>query len=192
MRIGWPPGCSPARRNSLLKIKLLCACLLLQSDPPPLPVNELLYWVVGHRFSWPRATSEGNTVLFAPMESQGYERYVDGERDNYQIDYRRIVGDTEPARPWLSSRDPEHNLHGTFSHNPPHGHGHGHETAAQRYSATRLQAGYEPERWDAATFLRNSTAVYTHVGHLCKRSPDQTTFLLMLVEQMYSMPGKKH
>ncbi|KAM9481521.1 uncharacterized protein Hap1MRO34_009251 [Clarias gariepinus] len=79
------------------------------------------------------------------MESQGYERYVDGERDNFQFDYRRIVGDTEPARPWLSSRDPEHNLHGTFSHNPPHGHGHGHETAAQRYSATRIQAGYEPE-----------------------------------------------
>lgn len=82
------------------------------------------------------------------MEGHSYERYADGERDSYQIDYRRIVGDTEPARQWLSPRDPEHHFHGPFSHNTPHGHGHGHETAAQRYSATRIQAGYEPERWD--------------------------------------------
>lgn len=82
------------------------------------------------------------------MEGHGYERFADGERDSYQIDYRRIVGDTEPARPWLSPRDPEHHFHGPFSHKAPHGHGHGHghETAAQRYSATRIQAGYEPER----------------------------------------------
>lgn len=80
------------------------------------------------------------------MEGHSYERYADGERDSYQIDYRRIVGDTEPARPWLSPRDPEHHFHGSYSYNTPHGHGHGHETAAQRYSATRIQAGYEPER----------------------------------------------
>ncbi|GAA6073363.1 inosine-5'-monophosphate dehydrogenase 1b isoform X1 [Tachysurus ichikawai] len=81
------------------------------------------------------------------MEGHGYERYAEREeRDSYQIDYRRIVGDTEPARPWLSPRDPEHHFHGPFGHNTPHGHGHGHETAAQRYSATRIQAGYEPER----------------------------------------------
>uniref|UniRef100_A0A3B4AF19 Uncharacterized protein n=1 Tax=Periophthalmus magnuspinnatus TaxID=409849 RepID=A0A3B4AF19_9GOBI len=29
---------------------------------------------------------------------------------------------------------------------------HGHETAAQRYSATRIQAGYEPERSVCAMF----------------------------------------
>lgn len=91
------------------------------------------------------------------MEGHGYECYTDGERDSYQIDYRRIVGDTEPARPCLSPRDPEHHLHGPFSHNTPHGHGHGHETAAQRYSATRIQAGYEPERWDTSTFLQINT-----------------------------------
>ncbi|KAI4879987.1 hypothetical protein NFI96_008101 [Prochilodus magdalenae] len=79
------------------------------------------------------------------MEGHGYERYTDGEHDSYQIDYRRIVGDTEPARPRLSTRDPDHHFHGPFGHNTPHGHGHGHETAAQRYSATRIQAGYEPE-----------------------------------------------
>uniref|UniRef100_W5JZI8 Inosine-5'-monophosphate dehydrogenase n=1 Tax=Astyanax mexicanus TaxID=7994 RepID=W5JZI8_ASTMX len=80
------------------------------------------------------------------MEGHGYERFTDGEHDGYQIDYRRIVGDTEPARPRLSPRDPEHpHFHGPFGHNTPHGHGHGHETAAQRYSATRIQAGYEPE-----------------------------------------------
>ncbi|XP_007250989.3 inosine-5'-monophosphate dehydrogenase 1a isoform X1 [Astyanax mexicanus] len=80
------------------------------------------------------------------MEGHGYERFTDGEHDGYQIDYRRIVGDTEPARPRLSPRDPEHpHFHGLFGHNTPHGHGHGHETAAQRYSATRIQAGYEPE-----------------------------------------------
>uniref|UniRef100_A0A674N8A4 Inosine-5'-monophosphate dehydrogenase n=1 Tax=Takifugu rubripes TaxID=31033 RepID=A0A674N8A4_TAKRU len=33
---------------------------------------------------------------------------------------------------------------GAYAHPMPHGHGH--ETAAQRYSATRIQAGYEPER----------------------------------------------
>ncbi|KAL7878575.1 hypothetical protein AOLI_G00095490 [Acnodon oligacanthus] len=79
------------------------------------------------------------------MEGHGYERYMDGEHDSYQIDYRRIVGDTEPARPRLSPREQDHHFHGPFGHNTPHGHGHGHETAAQRYSATRIQAGYEPE-----------------------------------------------
>ncbi|XP_056107144.1 inosine-5'-monophosphate dehydrogenase 1a isoform X2 [Rhinichthys klamathensis goyatoka] len=72
-----------------------------------------------------------------------YDRYVDGDRDSYQIDYRRIVGDMEPARPRMSLRDSEHHFHGLFTHNTLHGHGH--ETAAQRYNATRIQAGYEPE-----------------------------------------------
>uniref|UniRef100_A0A8C4HYQ0 Inosine-5'-monophosphate dehydrogenase n=1 Tax=Dicentrarchus labrax TaxID=13489 RepID=A0A8C4HYQ0_DICLA len=39
--------------------------------------------------------------------------------------------------------------YGAYAHPMPHGHGH--ETAAQRYSATRIQAGYEPERSDLAT-----------------------------------------
>ncbi|XP_048024709.1 inosine-5'-monophosphate dehydrogenase 1a isoform X2 [Megalobrama amblycephala] len=79
------------------------------------------------------------------MDGHGYDRYADGDRDSYQIDYRRIVGDMEPARPRLSLRDSDHHFHGPFTHNALHGHGHGHETAAQRYSATRIQAGYEPE-----------------------------------------------
>lgn len=77
------------------------------------------------------------------VEMDGYDRYVDGDRDSYQIDYRRIVGDMEPARPRMSLRDSEHHFHGLFTHTL---HGHGHETAAQRYNATRIQAGYEPER----------------------------------------------
>ncbi|XP_053174809.1 inosine-5'-monophosphate dehydrogenase 1a isoform X1 [Scomber japonicus] len=77
------------------------------------------------------------------MEGHGYDRFGDGERDTYQIDYRRIVGDMEPARPRLSIREGEQpHPCGAYAH-PPHGHGH--ETAAQRYSATRIQAGYEPE-----------------------------------------------
>ncbi|XP_029991541.1 inosine-5'-monophosphate dehydrogenase 1a [Sphaeramia orbicularis] len=78
------------------------------------------------------------------MEGHGYDRFGDGERDNYQIDYRRIVGDMEPARPRITNRDGEQpHPYGAYSHPTPHGHGH--ETAAQRYSATRIQAGYEPE-----------------------------------------------
>uniref|UniRef100_A0A4W6DMW1 Inosine-5'-monophosphate dehydrogenase n=1 Tax=Lates calcarifer TaxID=8187 RepID=A0A4W6DMW1_LATCA len=78
------------------------------------------------------------------MEGHGYDRFGDGERDNYQIDYRRIVGDMEPARPRISNRDGEQpHSYGAYAHPTPHGHGH--ETAAQRYSATRIQAGYEPE-----------------------------------------------
>uniref|UniRef100_A0A672NRX6 Inosine-5'-monophosphate dehydrogenase n=1 Tax=Sinocyclocheilus grahami TaxID=75366 RepID=A0A672NRX6_SINGR len=81
------------------------------------------------------------------MDGHGYDRYVDGDRDSYQIDYRRIVGDMEPARPQMSLRDSDHHFYGPFTFNTlhGHGHGHGHETAAQRYSATRIQAGYEPE-----------------------------------------------
>lgn len=82
---------------------------------------------------------------FPEMEGHGYDRFGDGERDNYQIDYRRIVGDMEPSWPRFSSKDGEQpHPYGTHAHPPPHGHGH--ETAAQRYSATRIQAGYEPER----------------------------------------------
>ncbi|CAL8296768.1 unnamed protein product [Boreogadus saida] len=81
------------------------------------------------------------------MEGHCYDRTWDGERDNYQIDYRRIVGDTEPARPRLSPRDGEQPAppYGPYAHHTSP-HSIGHETAAQRYSATRIQAGYEPER----------------------------------------------
>uniref|UniRef100_A0A673ZQF6 Inosine-5'-monophosphate dehydrogenase n=1 Tax=Salmo trutta TaxID=8032 RepID=A0A673ZQF6_SALTR len=77
------------------------------------------------------------------MEGYGYEHFgVDGERDSHQMDYRRIVGDTELPQPSSnpSPQDAEH-----LFHLSPHGHGHGHETAAQRYSATRIQAGFGPE-----------------------------------------------
>ncbi|XP_077371827.1 inosine-5'-monophosphate dehydrogenase 1a isoform X2 [Festucalex cinctus] len=78
------------------------------------------------------------------MEGHNYERSGEGEGDNYQIDYRRIVGDMEPAWPRLPSRDGEqYHLYGTYAHYTTHSHGH--ETAAQRYSATRIHAGYEPE-----------------------------------------------
>lgn len=88
---------------------------------------------------------EGLALDFPEMEGRVYDRFNDGERDNYQIDYRRIVGDMEPARPRISDKDGEQpHSYGAYSHQTPHGHGH--ETAAQRYSATRIQAGYEPER----------------------------------------------
>ncbi|XP_054897749.1 inosine-5'-monophosphate dehydrogenase 1a isoform X1 [Poeciliopsis prolifica] len=79
------------------------------------------------------------------MEGHGYDRFGESDRDNYQIDYRRIVGDMEPARPRVSNRDGEQSQHSFLTHAYPPSYGHGHETAAQRYSATRIQAGYEPE-----------------------------------------------
>ncbi|XP_068595150.1 inosine-5'-monophosphate dehydrogenase 1a isoform X1 [Brachionichthys hirsutus] len=76
------------------------------------------------------------------MEGHGYDSYGDGEKDDYQIDYRTIVGDMEPAQPRISNRDGQQpHPYGAHLHSMPHGH----ETAAQRYSATRIQAGYEPE-----------------------------------------------
>lgn len=89
------------------------------------------------------------------MEGHCYDRFGDGERDNYQIDYRRIVGDMEPARPRVANREGEQpHTFGAYAHPTPHGHGH--ETAAQRYSATRIQAGYEPER----SVSRSSSITY--------------------------------
>lgn len=96
---------------------------------------------------------------FLEMEGHGYDQFGDGEKDTYQIDYRRIVGDMEPARQRAANRDGEP----AQPCGPSAPHGHGHETAAQRYSATRIQAGYEPERsvhapahctcWEVATLL---------------------------------------
>lgn len=76
------------------------------------------------------------------MEGYGVEHFVtDGERESHQVDYRRIVGDTQPPRTNFLPREIEH-----YVRQSSHGHSHGHETAAQRYSATRIQAGLGPER----------------------------------------------
>ncbi|XP_042258654.1 inosine-5'-monophosphate dehydrogenase 1b isoform X3 [Thunnus albacares] len=73
------------------------------------------------------------------MEGHEYEHFgADEARKSQQVDYRRIVGDTQPPRTSVSSREGEHYVRQTS-------HGHGHETAAQRYSATRIQAGLGPE-----------------------------------------------
>lgn len=70
--------------------------------------------------------------------------FADVAAESQQVDYRRIVGDTQPpppppARAAAPSRESEFFIRQTS-------HGHGHETAAQRYSATRIQAGLGPER----------------------------------------------
>lgn len=74
------------------------------------------------------------------MDGQNYSGFNSSERDLYQIDYRTIVGEMELTRP---TRDPLPPGMGSLS---GYHHGHGHETAAQRYTATRIQAGFEPER----------------------------------------------
>lgn len=71
------------------------------------------------------------------MEAFGFEH--SGMRESQQVDYRRIVGDTQPSHTNVASLEGERYFRQTS-------HGHGHETAAQRYSATRMQAGLGPER----------------------------------------------
>lgn len=76
------------------------------------------------------------------MQCRGSDHvFADVAAESQQVDYRRIVGDTQPlpARPAAPSRESEFFIRQTS-------HGHGHETAAQRYSATRIQAGLGPER----------------------------------------------
>uniref|UniRef100_A0AAQ5XGT9 Inosine-5'-monophosphate dehydrogenase n=1 Tax=Amphiprion ocellaris TaxID=80972 RepID=A0AAQ5XGT9_AMPOC len=68
------------------------------------------------------------------MEGFGYEHFGEGARQSQQGDYRKLVGDAQPPRSSVSSREVEHYVRQTS-------HGHGHETAAQRYSATLIQAG---------------------------------------------------
>uniref|UniRef100_A0A7N6F9Y3 Inosine-5'-monophosphate dehydrogenase n=1 Tax=Anabas testudineus TaxID=64144 RepID=A0A7N6F9Y3_ANATE len=70
------------------------------------------------------------------MEAFGFEH--SGMRESQQVDYRRIVGDTQPSHTNVASLEGERYFRQTS-------HGHGHETAAQRYSATRMQAGLGPE-----------------------------------------------
>lgn len=96
--------------------------------------------------NWRGVCVEVTELDFLEMEGHAYDRFGESDRDNYQIDYRRIVGDMEPARPRVSNRDGEQSQHSFLTHAYPPSYGHGHETAAQRYSATRIQAGYEPER----------------------------------------------
>ncbi|CAB1418094.1 unnamed protein product [Pleuronectes platessa] len=74
------------------------------------------------------------------MEGYGYEHFTaEGERVSQEADNLRIVADTQLPRGNLGPREGEQYLRQTS-------HGHGHETAAQRYSATRIQAGLGPER----------------------------------------------
>lgn len=74
------------------------------------------------------------------MEGYGDKHFsADGALESQQVDYRRIVGDAQPLRARASPREHEHFVRQTS-------HGHGHETAAQRYSATRIQAGLGSER----------------------------------------------
>lgn len=78
---------------------------------------------------------EGASDLGWNMEGYGYEHFsADGAFESQQVDYRRIVGDSQPPRAHASTREHERFVRQTS-------HGHGHETAAQRYSATRILAG---------------------------------------------------
>ncbi|KAM4712083.1 inosine-5'-monophosphate dehydrogenase 1b isoform 4-T4 [Anableps anableps] len=72
------------------------------------------------------------------MERFEYEHFVDGERESQQTDYRSVVGDTQPSYTNALPREGGHYIR----HTP---HIHGHETAAQRYSAIRIQAGFSQE-----------------------------------------------
>ncbi|XP_059894685.1 inosine-5'-monophosphate dehydrogenase 1b isoform X2 [Gadus macrocephalus] len=72
------------------------------------------------------------------MEGHGYQHFAPGgERETYHVDYRRIVGDLEPPRASPPPQAGEGYARQTAAT-------HGHETAAQRYSATRIQVGLGP------------------------------------------------
>ncbi|XP_036005194.1 inosine-5'-monophosphate dehydrogenase 1b isoform X1 [Fundulus heteroclitus] len=71
------------------------------------------------------------------MERFEYGHFVDGVRES-QTDYRRVVGDTQPSDMSALSKEGDHHV----QHIPLV---YGHETAAQRYIATRIQAGLSPE-----------------------------------------------
>uniref|UniRef100_A0A671Y831 Inosine-5'-monophosphate dehydrogenase n=1 Tax=Sparus aurata TaxID=8175 RepID=A0A671Y831_SPAAU len=67
-------------------------------------------------------------------------------------------GHTSPSP--LSGAKLQPHPYGAYVHPMPHGHGH--ETAAQRYSATRIQAGYEPERSVSKLLLFGPVCVLIH------------------------------
>lgn len=74
------------------------------------------------------------------MEGYGHEHFGrEGVMECQQVDYRRIVGDTQPPHTQISFGEGDNFVRQTL-------HSHGHETAAQRYNATRIQAGLGPER----------------------------------------------
>ena len=74
------------------------------------------------------------------MEGHGYQHFTPGGGgETYHVDYRRIVGDLEPPRASPSPQVGEGCARQTATT-------HGHETAAQRYSATRIQVGLGPVR----------------------------------------------
>lgn len=71
------------------------------------------------------------------MEGFGHEHFREGENESQQADYRRFVGDTQRSCTNVSSLELKRYVRRSS---------HGHETAAQRYNATRIQAGLGPER----------------------------------------------
>lgn len=80
------------------------------------------------------------TDLGQEMDGFGFEQFgAVAARESQEVDYRRIVGETQPPRATAGSEKGEQYVRQTS-------HGHGHETAAQRYSATRILAGLGPER----------------------------------------------
>ena len=80
------------------------------------------------------------------MEAYAHEPLqLDAEQSGQLMGYSKTVGNLLPA-PHLLSQD-----RGLHFNRPSYGFGHGHETAAQRYNATRVQAGFEPERSETGT-----------------------------------------
>lgn len=80
----------------------------------------------------------GNQLdLGQAMERFEYEPFGDGGRESLQVDWSRVVGDTQPSNG--SPREGEHYFRQAL-------HVHGHKTAAQRYNATRIQAGFCSEK----------------------------------------------
>ncbi|XP_072922988.1 inosine-5'-monophosphate dehydrogenase 1a isoform X2 [Hemitrygon akajei] len=73
------------------------------------------------------------------MDEQNHSGFNNLERELYQIDYRTIVGEMELPRPSGDQVPPGVGSPSGYHHRP------GHETAAQRYTATRIQAGFEPD-----------------------------------------------
>lgn len=72
------------------------------------------------------------------MEGYGYEHFgADEAMDSLQVDYPGVLGDTQPPRTSVSPQEGKQYVRQTS---------HGHETAAQRYNATRILAGLGPER----------------------------------------------
>ncbi|XP_016532858.1 inosine-5'-monophosphate dehydrogenase 1b isoform X2 [Poecilia formosa] len=72
------------------------------------------------------------------MERFEYGCCVDGVRESQHIDYRGVVGDTQPSYTSAPLKEGDHCIR-SISHI------HRHETAAQRYNAIRTQAGFSPE-----------------------------------------------